>query len=165
MMSGDHDGLPPGPGEIADPADLLARGVARMLRDLGYQSLTEFRLRSGRRADVAALDGKGRLLIVEIKRSVADFRSDGKWPEYLDYCDHYYFATPASFPIEILPDDTGLILADRYGAEISRAAPQVEPRMHANRRKEVTLRFALAAAKRLRHHLDPDLAGLEPDED
>ncbi len=165
MTSGDDDGAPPGPGEIADPADLLARGVARMLRHLGYQSLTEFRLRSGRRADVGAIDGKGRLLIVEIKRSVADFRSDGKWPEYLDYCDHYYFATPANFPIEILPDDCGLILADRYGAEIIRAAPEVVPRMHASRRKEVTLRFALAAAKRLRRHIDPDLGSLEPEED
>lgn len=148
-----------------DAADLLARGVSRLLHHMGYVSVAEFSLRSGRRADVAGLDGKGRLVIVEIKRSVADFRADGKWPDYLDYCDHFYFATPQGFPIEILPDDTGLMLADRFGAEVIRPAPPAANPMHASRRKEVTLRFARVAARRLRRHLDPDIAKLsEPEE-
>ncbi len=151
--------------DIPDPADLLARGVSRLLRHLGYVGIPEFSLRSGRRADVAALSTKGEMIIVEIKRSVADFRSDNKWPEYRDYCDYLYFAVPQGFPIDILPDDCGLILADRYGAEIIRPAPKVEPRMHASRRKEVTLRFALAAGKRLRQLYDPELAKIESDEE
>jgi len=140
---------------VPDSAGLLARGVCRMLAEMGYATLCEFPLRSGRRADVAALDGRGRLAIVEIKRSVADFRSDRKWPEYLDYCDAFYFAVPAGFPVEILPGGTGLILADRFGAELMTQAPQVEPAMHASRRKEVTLRFALSAALRLQQVVDP----------
>lgn len=140
---------------VPDPAGLLARGVCRMLSEMGYATLCEFPLRSGRRADVAALDGRGRLAIVEIKRSVADFRADRKWPEYLDYCDSFYFAVPAGFPVEILPGSTGLILADRFGAEMVTQAPRVEPAMHASRRKEVTLRFALSAALRLQQVVDP----------
>jgi hypothetical protein len=140
---------------VPDSAELLARGVCRMLAEMGYAALCEFPLRSGRRADVAALDGRGRLAIVEIKRSVADFRADRKWPDYLDYCDAFYFAVPAGFPVELLPGAAGLILADRFGAEVVRPAPAIEPAMHASRRKEVTLRFALTAALRLQGALDP----------
>ncbi|MEQ9629735.1 MAG: MmcB family DNA repair protein [Roseitalea porphyridii] len=139
---------------MADAAPLLARGVARLLSELGYASLAELRLRSGRRVDVAGLDGRGRLVVVEIKRSVADFRADAKWPEYLDYCDAFFFAVPAHFPVEILPDDTGLMLADRFGAEIVRPAP-ANPPLHASRRREVTIRFAQAAANRLQGLIDP----------
>ena len=80
-----------------DTAQKLARGVGRLLTHLGYDSLTEFTLRSGRRADLAGIDRKGRIAIVEIKSSVADFRADQKWPEYLDYCDLFYFAVPAKW--------------------------------------------------------------------
>jgi len=139
---------------VAEPADQLARGVSRLLTAMGYACLTEFRLRSGRRADVAALDRKGRIAIVEIKRSIADFRADAKWPEYLDYCDAFYFAAPRGFPTEILPDEHGLILADRFGAEVIRASAEL-PALHASRRREVTLRFAIGAAGRLGEYLDP----------
>lgn len=140
---------------VPDSAELLARGVCRMLAEMGYGAVCELSLRNGRRADVAALDGRGRIAIVEIKRSVADFRADRKWPDYLEYCDAFYFAVPAGFPTEILPSGTGLILADRFGAEIVTPAPPVEPAMHPSRRKEVTLRFALCAALRLQSVLDP----------
>ncbi len=151
---------PPGLAEPVDdadpdPAELLARGVARLLTGLGYASLTEFTLRSGRRADVAGLDRKGRLLIVEIKRSRADFRADAKWPDYLDYCDQFYFAVPRGFPLEVLPDDTGLMLADRYGAEILRPAAVAQTALHASRRREIINRFARSAAARLTQLQDP----------
>ena len=84
----------PGP----DPEELLARGVSRMLQALGYSCLSQFTLRSGRRADVIGLNRKGHLVIVEIKRSLADFRSDRKWPDYLDYCDAFYFAATGASP-------------------------------------------------------------------
>ena len=139
---------------VSDPADLLARGVARLLAEMGYASLTEFRLKSGRRADVAGLNRKGRIVIVEIKRSLQDFRSDQKWPEYLDYCDIFYFATPKGFPVEVLPQDQGLMLADRFGAAVVRPAAD-QPALHASRRREVTLRFAIGAASRLQDLRDP----------
>jgi hypothetical protein len=143
-----------------DSADLLARGVARLLADLGYSSLSEFTLRSGRRADVAAIDRKGRILIVEIKRSLADFRSDGKWPEYIDYCDAFYFAVPQEFPRDVLPDEPGLMLADRYGAAIIRPARDAAATsVHASRRREVLVRFGVTAANRLQRLNDPDGAG------
>lgn len=143
------------PAPRDDTAQKLARGVGRLLRDLGYESLTEFTLRSGRRADLAGIDRKGRIAIVEIKSSVADFRADQKWPEYRDFCDLFYFAVPLDFPVEILPDDTGLILADAYSGDIARPAPEHPKHLHASRRREVTLRFARTAAKRLRHLEDP----------
>ncbi|HZD25869.1 MAG TPA: MmcB family DNA repair protein [Alphaproteobacteria bacterium] len=145
----------PGSDDV-DPAELLARGVARLLTEIGYSSLTEFTLRSGRRADVAGIDGHGRIIIVEIKRSVADFRADRKWPDYLDYCDEFYFAVPARFPHELLPDEAGLIVADRFGAELLRPSAAGSARLHPSRRREVLLRFAHAAAGRLQRLSDPD---------
>ncbi len=94
----------------------LARGVCRALHHRGAATLTEFTLRSGRRADVIAVAGDGRVTIVEVKTSVADFRADGKWPEYRDYCDYFYFAVPEGFPRELLPDDCGIMVADPYDA-------------------------------------------------
>lgn len=135
-------------------AQRLARGVCRGLGALGYAALTEFSLNTGRRVDVIAINGSGQTLIVEIKTTPADFRADRKWTEYLEFCDLFYFAVPAGFPLELLPVDCGLMVADDYGAEILRAAaPQA---MHGSRRRTQTLRLALAAMQRLGRVLDPD---------
>jgi hypothetical protein len=131
----------------------LARGVCRALDQLGYASLCEFPLASGRRADVMALHRGGELAIIEIKSSVADFRADRKWPEYRDWCDRLYFAVAGAFPQELIPAECGLVVADPFGAELVREAP-AHP-LAAARRKAVTLRFALAGAARLRRQLDP----------
>ncbi len=136
-----------------DEAKRLARGVARWLRDLGYNSLAEFSLGNGRRADIAGLDRKGRFVIVEIKTSEADLRADGKWPEYLDFCDLFYFAVPEGFPHERLPDGHGILVADAFGSAVIRE-PE-ECKMNAARRTAQTRRFALAASARLRAFLDP----------
>jgi len=146
-----------GAGGIPDGADLLARGVARLLREMGQTSLTEFTLRSGRRADLAAIDRGGKITIVEIKRSLADFRADAKWPEYLEFCDAFFFAVPVEFPRDVLPEDTGLLIADRYGAELIRPA-LLTGGLHASRRKEILLRFATTAANRLQRLTDPELS-------
>lgn len=125
----------------------IARGVQRLLGDLDQRSILEFTVASGRRADVAALDKGGKITFVEVKSGIADFQADQKWPEYLDYCDFFYFAVGRDFPLDLIPDTAGLIVADRYGAEILRTSP--ESPLHASRRKAVTLSFARAAASRL----------------
>ena len=143
------------PDADLDTAGRVTRGVCRALDEQGYVSLTEFTLASGRRADVIALGEDGEVLIIEVKSSAADFRSDGKWHEYLDYCDRFFFAVPDDFPRDLLPAECGLIVADAYGAEELRPAP-AEP-VHASRRKALTLRIARVAAARLREVTDPRL--------
>jgi hypothetical protein len=131
----------------------LARGVVRLFDSHGFACVTEFTLANGRRADVMALGPAGEVHCVEIKTSLPDFRADAKWPDYLDYCDAFFFAVPADFPLEVLPGDCGLVVADAYGGEFLRGAP---PRkLNAARRKAVTLRFGLTAARRLGQILDP----------
>ena len=130
----------------------VARGVCRLLLQLGYSPILEFTLANGRRLDVAALGADGTLLGVEIKVALADLRGDSKWPEYLDYCDLFYFAIPPDFPPEHVPHQTGLIVADRYGGEIVKEAEAQT--LHASRRKAVTISFANVAASRLSAVLD-----------
>lgn len=144
----------------SDTALLVARGTRRMLRRLAFSTITELPLLSGRRADIVALAGDGTILIVEIKSSVADFRSDQKWPAYRAHCDRLYFAIPASVPTEIMPQDAGLIVADAYGAEILRAAP--EHKMAAATRRAMLMRFAHAAAHRLHGLGDPEILAFGP---
>jgi len=158
-VSGKAQDHPPPPADDAplanDPIALeILRGTSRMLIDAGLTPIAEFTLPNGRRADIAALDRNGSITIVEIKSSLADFRADQKWPEYADYCDHFFFAVRPEFPREILPGDCGLILADRYGAETLRPARQA-PALPPARRKMLTLRFARSAALRLAAVSDP----------
>ena len=91
---------------------------------------------------------------------IEDFRTDQKWPEYRDYCDRLFFAVAPAFPREILPADTGLIIADRYGGEIVRAAP--EHKLAGARRKAMTLRLVHTAAFRLQAAIDPEGRFEEP---
>lgn len=134
-------------------AAALARGVSRTLRAHGGATLTEFTLRTGRRVDVIGVDDEGRVTIVEIKTSVADFRSDGKWPEYLDFCDYFYFAVPEDFPRDLLPDTCGVMVADAYEALI--LVPSETRPVNGSRRRALILRFARAAAQRLNAYTDP----------
>ncbi|MCB2112174.1 MAG: MmcB family DNA repair protein [Parvularculaceae bacterium] len=130
----------------------LTRGVARLFRDLGLAPMAEFRLPNGRRADMAGLCPKGRLVIAEIKSCEADFAADDKWEDYLGFCDEFYFAVNAEFPCALLPSQEGLILADGFGGAIVR--PPVERSMAAGRRKAITLRFARQAAARAAHMIE-----------
>ena len=140
-------------------SDVL-RGVCRLLVRAGVMPLAEVPLGCGRRADIVGIDTQGRLTLVEIKVSLADLRGDRKWPEYLDYCDRFFWAVPAGFPlglfetVDFAPERTGLLVADRYDAEELRPAPWVL--LGAARRKVETLRFARRAAGRMMGLLDPE---------
>lgn len=130
----------------------ITRGARRLLYDLGYDTLNEFKFRTGRRADIIALNRGGEIVVVEVKSSVPDFKADSKWQEYLAWCDALFFAVNMDFPQEILPTDHGLMICDAYGGEVLRDAPRVK--LAAARRKSVTLAFALAAARRLQSALE-----------
>jgi hypothetical protein len=140
-------------GRQSEVAAELQRGVCRAFRALGLSVVTELPLSNGRRADVVGLSPSGDVLIVEIKSCLIDYRTDAKWQDYLDFCDRLYFAVAADFPREVIPQEAGLILADRYGAELVREG--AEERLSAARRKAMMLCFARAAALRLQLHLDP----------
>lgn len=138
----------------------VARGVSRHLLSLGQTPMREVPFGNGRRIDVAALDKKGRITGIEIKVSVADFKNDLKWPEYLDYCDFFYFAICPGFPTELfnisdlMPERCGLIIADKFQAHVTRQA--IETPVNAQRRRAETLRFARRAARRLQGLEDPE---------
>lgn len=142
------------------PGQLLARGVARALRHLGYVSVEEFVPARGLRVDVMALGPKGEIWVIECKSGLADFRADGKWQGYLDWCDRYFWAVDPAFPNDCLPEGTGLIVGDAYDAEILRMAP--ERVLPAARRKVLTRKFAVHAARRLHALRDPGVAARFP---
>jgi hypothetical protein len=144
-------------GRQSETALLVRRGVQRLLRAHGVTSVTELTLPSGRRADVVALSSHGRIDIIEIKSSIADFRADEKWPDYRRHCDRLFFAIPPQVPVTIIPAGVGLIVADCYGAEILRDAP-AHRILAAATRRAVLLRFAQVAAQRLHDFHDPHAA-------
>lgn len=144
----------PRDGRQSERALRVARGARRLLRAHGFASVTEMPLPSGRRADIVALAPDGRILIVEVKSTLADFRADLKWPEYRLHCDVLYFAIPGDIPPDIFPEDAGLIIADAYGAEFLRPAP--EHRLPGATRRIMLLRFGHFAADRLHLIWDSD---------
>jgi hypothetical protein len=135
-------------------ARLLARGLTRHLGRLGFAAIGEVVLPNGRRADLMALGRGGEILIIEIKSSVEDFRTDSKWRDYLGYCDRFYFASHVDVPMDIFPQEAGLILADAFGAEILRE--DGKRALAAPRRKLITNSFARLAAVRLIILTDPE---------
>lgn len=146
------------PEPILMPGQLLARGVCRHLRSHDFVTLEEFTPERGKRLDVMALGPKGELWVIECKSSRIDFTSDAKWEGYLEWGDRYFWAVDEDFPTELLPDDTGLIIADRYYAEILRMGSEVK--LAGARRKAVVQKFARAAALRLQALRDPGAISL-----
>lgn len=145
--------VPPLDRRQSETALLIARGTSRLLRSLGFACVAELPLPSGRRADLVALNERGEIWIVEIKSSVDDLRADHKWQDYRLHCDRLFFAFTQDLPCEIFPKETGLIVADGYGAHLHCEAP--EHKLAAPTRKLMTVRFALAAAQRLGRLNDP----------
>jgi len=138
----------------------VARGVTRLFCRQDLFVICEMPLPNGRRADLMAIDAKGGLTIVEIKVARADLLGDGKWFDYLDYCDRFFWAVPPSLArildeARYLPEEAGLIVADRYDAAVVRDAAN-RPLAPARRKAEV-LRFARRAARRLSVQIDPSL--------
>ncbi len=138
----------------------VARGVTRLFCRQDLFAICEVPLPNGRRADMMAIDSKGGLTIVEIKVAKSDLLGDGKWTDYLEYCDRFFWAVPPSLSAicegeRVLPNEAGLIVADRYDAVLVRDAAH-RP-LAAARRKAELLRFARRAARRLSVQIDPSL--------
>ena len=148
--------LPLAPEAPLQPGQLLARGVARHLIGHDFVSVLELVPAPGLRVDVMALGPRGEIWIVECKSSRIDYVSDRKWHHYLEWCDRFFWAVDGDFPTDLLPDETGLILADSYDAEIVRMAPD-QP-MAGARRKAMLVKFARHAALRLQGLRDPRAA-------
>ncbi len=140
---------------ILQPGQLLARGVCRHLLEYDFVTIEEFTPERGKRVDVMAMGPKGEIWVIECKSSRADFKADHKWEGYLDWCDRYFWAVDEQFPTDVLPEGTGLLIADSYNAEIIRMAP--ETKLAAARRTALTRKFARHAAMRLNALKDPRL--------
>ena len=137
------------------PGPRLARGVARALRMMDFVTVEELVPAPGLRVDLMALGPKGEVWVIECKSGLADYRADQKWQSYLDWCDRFFWAVAADFPTQILPPETGLILADADDAEILRMGPETP--LAAARRKVMVQKFARHAAGRLHSLRDPGL--------
>lgn len=150
---------PPPPESLpAMPGQRLARGVARALRQFDFVSVEELVPTPGLRVDLMALGPKGEIWVIECKSSRADFRTDQKWQGYLEWCDRFFWAVDGDFPADLLPEGSGLILADAYDAEIVRMGPETP--LAPARRKVMMQKFARHAASRLQAFRDPGVAGL-----
>ena len=146
-------------GRQSERALTIRRGLGRLLRSYDFACVPELTLPNHRRADLCGIGRGGEIWIVEIKSSIEDFRADSKWPEYMDFCDRFFFATLPDVPREIFPETTGLMISDGYGAEIIRDCD--EDKLPAARRKALTLRIARHAADRLHNAVDPQsMAGM-----
>lgn len=137
---------------ILKPGQLLARGVCRHLLTHDFVSVEELTPTGGLRVDVMALGPRGEVWVIECKSGRADYLTDHKWQGYMEWCDRFFWAVDADFPTELLPEETGLIVADAYDAEIIRMAPEVK--LPGARRKVMLQKFARHAA--LRHHAARD---------
>ncbi|GMN02573.1 MmcB family DNA repair protein [Erythrobacter sp. MTPC3] len=149
------------PDTIDSPATAkdVARGIMRLFARNDIWCLSEVPLKNGRRADLMGIDAKGLVVIVEIKVARGDLLGDSKWPDYLDFCDRFYWGVPPGLdrsPLEsdgYHPDDCGVIVADGYDAEILRHAP-LDP-LAAARRKVQVERLARIAMRRSTALIDP----------
>lgn len=147
------------------PGQILARGMCRHLRLQGFQCVLEFVPARGLRVDIMAIGPGGEIWIVECKSSRADYMSDSKWDGYLEWCDRFFWCVGPEFPVELLPQETGLMFADGYDGEIQHLGP--ESKLTAARRKKLTLAVARTAMQRLAQFTDPrpgaNFLGIETD--
>jgi len=126
---------------------MIARGVCRLLQSYDFSSLTEFVPSAGLRVDVMAVGPKAEIWVIECKSSRADFLSDKKWHGYIEWADRFFWAVSPDFPVELLPQDAGLIFADNFGGEVVNM-PEVQ-KLPAARRKLLLRKFGRTAADRL----------------
>ncbi|MGI3167800.1 MmcB family DNA repair protein [Pseudooceanicola sp. C21-150M6] len=140
---------------LFQPGQLIARGVSRLLLSHDFAVLEEFVPTRGLRVDVMGVGPKGELWVVECKSSRADYMSDSKWQGYLEFCDRFFWAVGPDFPVELLPEESGLIIADAWGGEIVRMPSEVK--LAGARRKMLMQKIARDGLRRLQGYRDPQI--------
>lgn len=143
----------------------VARGIARLFARNDIWCMPEVPIRNGRRADLMGIDARGQVVIVEIKVARGDLLGDAKWPDYLDFCDRFFWGVPPRLDRALLesaayqPETCGVIVADGYDAEILRPAALVP--LAAGRRKAQVEHIARIAMRRHAALIDPLCAALD----
>ena len=127
----------------------ITDAIARSYYEQGNGVLREFKLRIKRRVDLVTINDKGWITIIEIKSSVADFRNDKKWNEYIEWADQFYFGVAHNFPIEILPKEHGIITTD--GFDMHEAQPSPVQKLDGSRRKTLFRKLAKASMRRIEY--------------
>ena len=129
-------------------AERIFQAVMRFYTERGYACLPEFTLKTNRRPDITCLHKDGTILMVEVKSSVNDFKTDKKWHEYAEWADRLYFAVGQEFPTEILPDEDqcGVMITDGFDCHIMREAPL--RKLAGSRRNHLIRRLARTAMHR-----------------
>jgi hypothetical protein len=76
--------------------DIVTETALRYFARNGYSVYPEVGIQSGGnlRADVLAMNMKGKVTIIEVKSCWQDFATDKKWINYLPYCNKFYFCIP-----------------------------------------------------------------------
>lgn len=155
--------------QTAEPYSLAAKDVARGIKRLFARNdiwcVEEMALNNNRRADLMGIDARGQIIIVEIKVARGDLLGDNKWPDYLDFCDRFFWGVSPELdraPLETedySPERCGVIVADGYDAEIVRQAP-LEPLAPARRKAQIE-KLARTAMRRNTALIDPQCADLD----
>ena len=127
----------------------ITDAIARSYYGQGDGVLREFRLKVRRRVDLITITDKGLITIIEIKSSPEDFRSDKKWGEYIEWADRFYFGVGDNFPIDILPEEHGIIKTD--GFDCHEARPSPVNKLNGSRRNTLVRNMANASMRRIEH--------------
>lgn len=87
------DPIPSRRGRNTHVADRLKDAASSYFLHKGFSCFHEIGVNSwGKlRADVLCLDLRAKIVLVEIKSSVADYSTDKKWRTYLEYSNRMYF--------------------------------------------------------------------------
>ena len=75
--------------DIETHGQLQAQGL-KWLFNREFVAVAEL-VYGNRRFDVIGFSKDGRIIIIEVKASIEDFRRDSKWQDYLPFCDELYF--------------------------------------------------------------------------
>ena len=132
-------------------ADTIKNRVARYYSRKHRVCFFELGLCSGGRlrADVMALAMNGHVIVVEVKSSVADYRSDKKMLLYKEYCNKLYVALPISVYEKVKEDihldkDVGVFVMSDDGSVLKKVLPSRNRQIH----EDVSYNLAIRAAFR-----------------
>ncbi|GBR69375.1 MmcB family DNA repair protein [Gluconobacter kanchanaburiensis] len=156
----------PAPFGLPETQLAIRRAVLGLCRTMNWAALNEFALpAAGRRADIMALLPDHSLTCIEVKSGLRDFQTDQKWPEYRDWSDRLFFAIDDTFPLDLIPQDVGVIvvtvsavpaaLRDSILAECTILREPAVHRLAPARRRTLLHLFGTTAASRLMSLEDP----------